>query len=214
MSRVPDPKLRLPLMLEHVLLLLTGPEWRRGFTSWMGMVRTHRLGGSAPCFCRSFRLPPSEERLALAEACASAISVLRSHIRTFSSLDGATTFSSHVSRAVGPANLPSVQSTAVHFNGNERRPSKDSAVLCFQDRTSMQTRPFAPSCVRPRLPLCLRSGHIAHSHWSKLLNPSSYLGETARCETALRKSNITSGQVLQAFSCCVQYSLVLEAAHD
>ena len=79
MSRVLDPKLRLPLMLEHVLLVLTGPEWRRGLAGWMGMVRTHRLGGGAPCFRCSFRLLPREQRLALAEASASAISLLRNH---------------------------------------------------------------------------------------------------------------------------------------
>ena len=156
-------------MLERILLVIPGHEWRRGFACWMVRICTHRLGGRAPCFRCSFRLPSpsSEGRLALAKACGSAISVLRSHVRAFSSLDGATTFSSHVLRAAGPANLPSVRSTAIHFNGYGRRPSKDSAVHCFQDRTSMQTLPYTPSCVGPRLLLCLCSGHTARSHWSK-----------------------------------------------
>ena len=98
MSRVLDPKLQLPLTLEHVLLVLTGPEWRRGLAGWMGKVRTHRLGGGAPCFRCSFRLPPRGERLALAEASASAVSLLWHHKGTFSSLDGAAIFSSYMSR--------------------------------------------------------------------------------------------------------------------
>ena len=151
MSRAPDQKLRLPLVLERALLVITGHEWRRGFTCWMGRIRTRRLGGSAPRFRCSFRLPPSEGRLVLTKACGSAISVLRSHVRTPPSLDGAVTFSSDVSRTEGPANLPSVRSTAIHFNGYGRRPSKDSAVHCFQDYTSMQTLPYTPSCVGPRL---------------------------------------------------------------
>ena len=170
----------------------------------MGMVRTHRLGGSAPCFRLSFRLPPREELLALAEACASAISVLRSHMRTFSSLDGATTFSSHTSRAVGPANLPSVQSTAIHFNGNGRRPSKDGAVLCVQDRTSMQIRPFTPSCVGLRLPICLRSGHIAHSPWFK----HSFYGRAGFRLMTLLANGQALGQRCSCRSCALRYLLL------
>ena len=40
------PKLQLPL----VFLVPTSPEWRRGLAGWMGKVRTHRLGGGAPCW--------------------------------------------------------------------------------------------------------------------------------------------------------------------
>ena len=165
MSRVLDPKLQLPLMLEHVLLVLTGPEWRRGLAGWMRKVRTHRLGGGAPCFRCSFRLPPRGERLALAEASDSAISSLWRHKGTFSSLDRAAIFSSYMSRVVGPTNLLSVQSTAILFPGGKRRPSKDGAVPCIQDRASVQIRPFTLLCVGQRLPICLRSGHIAHSPW-------------------------------------------------
>ena len=115
------------------------------------------------CFRCPFCLHPSEERLALTEACVFTISVLRSRVRAFSPLGGAT-FSSHESRAAGPAHLPLVRGTAVHFNDYGR---KDSAVHCFQDRISMQTRPYTPSCVGPRLPLCFCSGHTARSRWSK-----------------------------------------------
>ena len=203
MSRVLDPKLQLPLTLEHVLLVLTGPEWRRGLANQMGKVRTHRLGGGAPCFRCSFRLPPRGERLALAEASDSAISLRWHHKVTFSSLDGAAIFSSYMSRVVGPTNLLSVQSTAILFPGGKRRPSKDGAVPCIQDRASVQIRPFTLLCVGQRLPIYLRSGHIAHSPCFRHF----LYGRAGFRLMALLANGRTLGQRCSCRSCALRYLL-------
>ena len=80
MFRAPGPRRQLPLTLERMLLVI-GHEWRRGSACWLVRIYMHLLGGRTPCFRRSFCLRPSEERLALTEACVSTISVLRNPVQ-------------------------------------------------------------------------------------------------------------------------------------
>ena len=164
-SRAPDQRLRLPRMLERALLVVTGHEWRRGFTCWMGRTRTRHSRSSTPRFRCPFRLPFNEGRLVFTKARGSVLSIPRSHVRAPPFLEWAITFSSDVARTADPDNLPSVRSTAIHINGSVRRQRKDNAVHYFRDYTSLQTLPYTLSRVGPRLILC--SGHAARPHWSQ-----------------------------------------------
>ena len=163
MVKAPGPRRQLPLTPGRVLLVI-GREWRRGSAGCLVRTFLYLLG--PPCYRRSICLRPSEERLALTEACFSIISVLRNPVRMLSPLDGAA-FSSYIARDVGPAHLPFMRGTAIHLNDYGRRPGKNGSLYCLQDLARMQPRLYTPSCIGPRLPLCLCLDRIARSRRSK-----------------------------------------------
>ena len=153
MFKAPGQRRQLPLTPGH-MLLVDGREWRRGSVDRLVKTFLYFLGSRPLCFRSSLCLHPSEERLALTAPYDSIISVLRCPVRLPFPMDGAT-FSSHMPRNAGLAQLPLVRDAAIRLHDYGRRPGKDSALSYLQDPARMQTRLYTPSRIGPRLHFCL-----------------------------------------------------------
>ena len=168
MFKAPGQRRQLPLTPGH-MLLVDGREWRRGSVDRLVKTFLYFLGSRPLCFSSSLCMRPSEERLAFTAAYDTIISVLRCPVRLPFPTGGAT-FSSHMPRNAGPAQLPIVRDAAIRLHDYGRRPGKDSALSCIQDCARMQTRLYTPSRIGPRLHFCLCLDRASRFHWSK---PSS-----------------------------------------
>ena len=168
MFKAPGQRRQLPLTPGH-MLLDDGREWRRGSVDRLVKTSLYFLGSRPLCFSSSLCLRPSKERLAFTAAYDFIISVLRCPVRLPFPMDG-TTFSSHMPRNAGPAQLPLVRDAAVRLHDYGRRPGKDSALSCIQAPARMQTRRCTPSRIGPRLHFCLCLDHASRFPCSK---PSS-----------------------------------------